>query len=240
MAISPDGRRFVTAAISGEGDRILLWDLATGAYRESRGHTHLVNSLTFSPDGNYFISGSFDRTIRIWSADTGQEIRTLGHTRTGSIGEVGGVLSVSYSPDGRQIVSCSDDKTIKIWDASSGSVIRTISANCSKVSYCPDGRKIAAVERNKVHIFDGQNGGELFALTGHSSIIQAISFSPDGTRLLSADYAGSIIVWDMSSGWEVGRLRGDISDITSLVISADGKYFAISRNRVKIAIWGEK
>jgi TolB-like protein len=37
MAISPDGRRFVTAASSNEGNRILLWDLATGAYRESRG-----------------------------------------------------------------------------------------------------------------------------------------------------------------------------------------------------------
>jgi WD40 repeat protein len=101
IAISPDGRRFVTAS-SGEGNRILLWDLATGAYRESRGHTGSVSSLAFSPDGNYFISGSSDKTIRIWSADTGQEIRILTeHTGNGDIGRV---LSVSYSPDERQIV----------------------------------------------------------------------------------------------------------------------------------------
>jgi WD40 repeat protein/TolB-like protein len=240
MAISPDGRRFVTAASSNEGNRILLWDLATGAYRESRGHTGSVNSLAFSPDGNYFISGSSDKTIRIWSADTGQEVRTLmGHTEG-----YGGVLSVSYSPDGRQIVSCSSyDKTIRFWNVSNGSLILTISANCSKVAYCPDGRKIAAVEGSKIHIFDGQNGRELFVLTGHNANIQAIAFSPDGNRLLSADNRGlgssSLIVWDMSSGWELGHMKGNGYN-NSLITSADGKYFAISSYEGKIAIWGEK
>jgi WD40 repeat protein len=242
IAISPDGKRFVTAASSGEGNRILLWDLSTGAYRESKGHTGSVNSLAFSPDGNYFISGSSDKTIKIWSADTGQEIRTLtGHTGTGDIGRV---LSVSYSPDGRQVVSCANDKTIKLWDTSNGNIIRTISVNCSKVSYCPDGRKIAAVEGNKIHIFDGQTGRELFTLIGHNAAIQAISFSPDGNRLLSIDQGSgsNIIVWNMSNGWEIGRLNSRDSGYTimSLVISADEKYFAISRNEANVTLWGEK
>jgi WD40 repeat protein len=185
IAISPDGKKFVTV----DGNIIYLWDFATGAYRECRGHTRIVNALAFSPDGNYFISGASDKTIKIWIVDTGQEIRTLtGHTGTGDIGRV---LSVSYSPDGRQIASCSNDKTIKFWDASNGNVIRTISANCSKVSYCPNGRKIVAVEGNKIHTFDSQNGRELFTLTGHRSSIRAISFSPDGNRLLSADQDSS-------------------------------------------------
>jgi WD40 repeat protein/TolB-like protein len=238
IAISPDGKRFVTAASSGEGNRILLWDLATGAYRESRGHTGSVSSLAFSPDGNCFVSGSSDKTIRIWSADTGQEIRTLtGHTGTGSIGQV---LSVSYSPDGRQIVSSSNDRTIKFWDASTGNVIQTISANCSKVAYCPDGRKIAAVEGNRIHIFDGQTGRELFTLTGHNDVIRAIAFSHDGNRLLSADQRNNIIVWNMSNGWEAGRLMSAGYTITSLAISADGKYFAVGRNEENITIWGEE
>jgi hypothetical protein len=104
------------------------------------------------------------------------------------------------------------------------------------------------VEGSKIHIFDEQTGRELFALTGHNAAIRAISFSPDGTRLLSAggstiiDSSGSIdiIVWDMSNGWEVGRLRSFGYSTMSLVTSADGKYFAISIDESKTAIWGEK
>jgi Tol biopolymer transport system component len=241
IAISPDGKRFITDPEL-TGNKILLWDLATGAYRECVGHGGRVTSMAFSPDGNYFISGSRDKTIKIWDTETGQEIKTLiGHTGTGSIGEV---LSVAYSPDGRQIVSCSNDRTIKFWDTSNGNVIRTISANCSIVSYCPDGRKIAAVEGNKIHIFDTQNGRELFTLAGHRSIIRSISFNPDGSRLLSADQSssssGNIIIWNMSNGWEAGRLNSKGNQITSLVVSADGKYFAIAKNEAGITIWGEE
>ena len=138
-----------------------------------------MNSLAFSHNGIFFISGSSDKTIKIWDSETGQEVRTLtGHTSS--------VHSVSYSPDGRQIVSCSSfspDKTIKFWDAESGSVVRSISANCDTVAYCPDGRKIAAVEGTRIYIFDTQNGQKLFTLTGHRNDIRAIAFSPDGSRL---------------------------------------------------------
>ena len=73
------------------------------------GHTNIVYSVSFSPDGKRIVSGSSDRTIRIWDATTGKELEILeGHT--------GGVSSVSFSPDGKLIVSNSYDRTIRIWD----------------------------------------------------------------------------------------------------------------------------
>ena len=72
------------------------------------GHSDEVNSVAYSPDGTKIISGSFDKTIKIWDANTGECLETLeGHS--------GSVKSVSYSPDGKNIISGSDDKTIKIW-----------------------------------------------------------------------------------------------------------------------------
>jgi WD40 repeat protein len=72
------------------------------------GHSNWVTSVSFSPDGSQIVSGSRDKTIRVWDAVTGKIIKELeGHT--------GPVMSVSYSPDGSRIVSGSDDNTVRVW-----------------------------------------------------------------------------------------------------------------------------
>ena len=77
-----------------------------------KGHSGLVYSVSFSPDGKRIVSGSNDRTLKVWDAQTGQETLTLkGHSRS--------VNCVSFSPDGKRIVSGSFDKTLKVWDISS-------------------------------------------------------------------------------------------------------------------------
>jgi WD40 repeat protein len=76
------------------------------------GHTDHITSVAFSPDGNHIISGSKDRTIRIWDAQNkGMAVDVLeGHT--------GSVDSVAFSPDGTHIISSSSDHAIRIWDMS--------------------------------------------------------------------------------------------------------------------------
>ncbi len=72
------------------------------------GHSNLVTSVSYSPDGTKIISGSDDKTIKIWDANKGEHLQTLrGHADF--------VNSVAYSPDGTKIISGSDDATVKIW-----------------------------------------------------------------------------------------------------------------------------
>jgi WD40 repeat protein len=74
------------------------------------GHTLMVNTLAFSPNGARLASGSNDGTIKLWDPRTGEEVLTLrGHNS--------GVLSLAFSPDGHRLVSGSIDHTAKIWDA---------------------------------------------------------------------------------------------------------------------------
>jgi WD40 repeat protein len=79
-----------------------------------QGHDGQVNSVAFSPDGSKIISGSDDKTIRVWDASTGIEM--LPPLR----GHDGSISSVAFSPDGSKIISGSSDKTIRVWDASTG------------------------------------------------------------------------------------------------------------------------
>src|SRR5262249_14432716 len=77
------------------------------------GHTKLVLGATWSPDGSRVLSGSGDKTAKVWDAQTGAELLTLkGHTDW--------VRGVSWSPDGSRVLTGSDDGTAKVWDAKTG------------------------------------------------------------------------------------------------------------------------
>lgn len=69
--------------------------------------------MTFSPDGKQLASAGADRTVKLWDAAKGVELRTLrDHTDV--------VLGVAFRPDGKQIASASEDRTVKVWSTEPG------------------------------------------------------------------------------------------------------------------------
>jgi WD40 repeat protein len=89
-----------------------VWDARSGAeVLTLKGHTRVVTSASFSPDGSRVVTASVDNTARVWDAKSGAEVLTLkGHTLP--------LTSASFSADGSRLVTASDDKTVKVWDAS--------------------------------------------------------------------------------------------------------------------------
>jgi WD40 repeat protein len=114
------------------------------------GHTDGVTSVAFSPDGHRIVSGSFDKTVRLSDAESGQPI---GQPMTG---HTDGASSVAFSPDGTRIVSSSFDKTVRLWDADSGQPLGDPLGHTDavySVAYSPDGNTVSGSDDTTVRLW---------------------------------------------------------------------------------------
>jgi len=123
--------------------------------RTLTGHSGGVWSVALSMDGRIVVSGSRDKTIKIWDMLTGKELRTLtGHSDV--------VDSVALSTDGQTLVSGSDDKTIKVWNIRTGKESGTLTGHSSEIwslALTTDGQTLISGSRDKtIKIWDVQTG----------------------------------------------------------------------------------
>ncbi|KAJ7448510.1 hypothetical protein FB451DRAFT_1053803, partial [Mycena latifolia] len=129
------------------------------------GHRKWVNSVAFSPDGAYVVSGSGDKTLRIWDVTTGAEVTKMeGHSRR--------VRSVAFSPDGARVVSGSYDMTVQIWDATTGAEVTKMKGHSDcvySVAFSPDGACVISGSDDKtLRMWDAKTGAEVTKMEGHS------------------------------------------------------------------------
>ncbi len=253
-AFSPDGRRIVTGSFDGIAK---VWDAASGrelltlkghkAYDFS-GEMHPANgwirapltfhigsvlSVAFSPDGRRIVTGSNDKTAKVWDSETGRELRTLNCP--------GGVRSVAFSQDARRIVTGLPDNTAKVWDMESDRELLTLKGHTrqiNSIAFSPDGRRIVTGSDDRTaKVWDVKNGGELLTLMTRAERVLSVAFSPDGQRIVTGSTDNTAKVWDVDNGRELLTLKGHGGCIYSVAFSPDGWRILTGSEDLSAKVW---
>jgi len=229
--------------LSSSRDRtVLVWTLTREDHtnfgfpkRALKGHSHFVQDVVISSDGQFALSGSWDGTLRLWDISSGNTTRRfVGHSKD--------VLSVAFSADNRQIVSGSRDKTIKLWNTL-GECKFTIEEHghtewVSCVRFSPNTANPIIVScgwDKLVKVWNLTNCKLKTNLVGHTGYLNTVTVSPDGSLCASGGKDGTARLWDLNEGKHLYSLEaGDI--INSLVFSPN-RYWLCAATNAGIKIW---
>lgn len=197
------------------------------------GHTRLVWSVHFSPDGALLASGSKDNSIRVWNLPGGGNLRILqGHTDD--------VNCVRFSPDGKTLATASDDYTIRLWPmpvADQSKILKSHTMWVRSLDFGPHNTLVSGGDDNTVRIWNLDSAEEAKKLSEHTNTVFGVAFSPDQRLLATASKDCAIRLWDTAEWKTVRVLTGHTSDVNGVAFSPDGRLLASASDDRTVRLW---
>ncbi len=185
-----------------------------------KGHSAAVTSLSWQPDGARLVSGSLDKTARLWSATDGSAVATINTSSE--------VRAAAWSPDGNILATGEEDRSVQLWKPG-GSAIKRQALWGSAVT--------CLAWRGNNLLFLGTNGNSVHALDilnykryGRNGLVRiaSLAISPDQMLMAVALANGEVYFADLNNNWTaVATVPSAHGGALSAAWSPDGNFVAV-------------
>ena len=219
----------ISGELSGDLWSKPVWNL----HQTIAAHSDWVRCLSFTPDGTKLVSGSFDKTIKLWQLATGTVIHTLkDHLK--------GVFALAVSADGKLLASGSWDEVIKLWNLETGTLLANLTqhqASVRSLAISPDSNTLVSGSFDRTIVLWSLPDGTLTRTMSDTEPIAAIALSADGKFLASTGDNGTVKIWSLASGQSIAESSGNKHCIGSLAIAPDSQTIAAGTVNGYIVLW---
>ena len=193
------------------------------------GHTNSIFDLEFSPNGKYFASCSYDKTIKIWNSSSWNVIKTLILDDR--------VFSVAISPNSSYLAS-GTDKELILWNTTTWEEIKSVSSfRVWSVAFSLDGKYLVSNNHKNIYLWNTTTFTIFKTLTGHTDDVKSLAFSPDTNYLISSSNDNTIKIWNTTNWQNIKNLTAHTDEVTSVSFSPNGTYLASVSIDKTLKIW---
>ncbi|XP_069748532.1 PWP2 small subunit processome component [Narcine bancroftii] len=249
-SLSISNQRIKSISINSSGDwiafgcaglgQLLVWEWQSESYvLKQQGHFNNMVTLSYSPDGQYLVTGGDDGKVKVWNTSSGFCIVTFTeHTSC--------VTEVTFNSTGYVVVSASLDGTVRAFDLHRYRNFRTFTSPRLAQFFCmaldSSGEIVCAGSQDSFEVFvwSMQSGRLLDVLAGHEGPVSSLSFNPTQATLASASWDKTVKLWDMADSWNTRETLRLNSDALAVTFRPDGKELAVVTLDGQISLWDHR
>jgi len=196
-------------------------------------HTGAVNHVAFSPNGQYLLTASNDKTALLWNIKTGIPIKTFKHSKA--------VYFADFSPDGSKIITTSMDNTAALWDVKTGKRLKRLLGHKKGIlhaAFSPDGKYVATASGGgNVRIWSVSDSKLVKVLKGHNKAVFHIAFNDNKIVTTSLDHTARL--WNFKTGKLLNTLIGHEYGVYYGAFSPDGSKIVTTSMDNTARLWND-